>query len=81
MSETVDEKKKVSRKWIVTIWALLVGTLIVIFSGVCSIIGKEVPSNFGGLATLLFSTGIAYITGNVLQKKIYADDDSEKHLA
>lgn len=68
-----DKKKSTSRKWIVTVWAMFVGTLVVVFEGVCAFMGREAPQGFAGLATLLFSTGIAYIGGNVLQKKIYSD--------
>ena len=64
------ESKKISRKWIVTVWAMVVGTLLVLFGGVCAVWGKEFPNGFVGLATLLFSTGIAYIGGNVWQKQI-----------
>lgn len=71
----VDKKKSTSRKWIVTVWAMFVGTLIVIFEGVCAFMGRSSPQGFAGLATLLFSTGIAYIGGNVLQKKIVSDED------
>ena len=71
----VDKKKSTSRKWIVTVWAMFVGTLIVVFEGVCAFMGREAPQGFAGLATLLFSTGIAYIGGNVLQKKIVSDED------
>ena len=70
-----DKKKSTSRKWIVTVWAMFVGTLIVVFEGVCAFMGREAPQGFAGLATLLFSTGIAYIGGNVLQKKIVSDED------
>lgn len=70
-----DERKATSRKWIVAVWAMVVGTLIVIFSGVCAFMGRAVPEGFGGLATLLFTTGIAYIGGNVWQKQIYSKSE------
>ena len=79
-TEEKDEKeikKGASRKWLVTVWALLVGTAIVGFSGFCALMGKEVPQGFSGLATLLFSTGIAYIGGNVWQKQIYAHSEEK----
>ena len=73
--EEVTEKKSVSRKWIVTVWAMIAGTVIIGVSGFCVIIGKDIPDGFTGLATLLFSTGIAYIGGNVWQKQIQAKDE------
>ena len=76
----VEEKKdgkSTSRKWLVTVWALAVGTLIVIFDGVCAFMGRTAPEGFCGLATLLFSTGIAYIGGNVWQKQIFAKGREE----
>ena len=75
MSEENKDKKTTSRKWIVTVWALTVGTIIVIISGICVIKGKDIPDGFTGLATLLFTTGIAYIGGNVWQKQIYAREE------
>lgn len=73
--EDKKEKKATSRKWIVTVWALAVGTIIVGISGYCVIAGKDIPDGFTGLATLLFTTGIAYIGGNVWQKQIYAKEE------
>jgi ABC-type xylose transport system permease subunit len=70
--EDKKDKKTLSRKWIVTIWALTVGTVIVGISGFCVIAERDIPDGFIGLATLLFTTGIAYIGGNVWQKQIYA---------
>lgn len=75
MSEENKDKKTTSRKWIVTVWALTVGTIIVIISGICVVKGKDIPDGFTGLATLLFTTGIAYIGGNVWQKQIYAREE------
>ena len=74
---TEDKQKSTSRKWIVTVWAMVVGTLIVLFSGLCGLLEQEVPAGFGGLATLLFSTGIAYIGGNVWQKQIFHKAEGE----
>lgn len=75
--EDVDkkEKKSTSRKWIVTVWALIVGTIIVIISGLCVIKERDIPDGFIGLASLLFTTGIAYIGGNVWQKQIQAKEE------
>lgn len=70
-----DEKKATSRKWVVTVWAMIVGTMIVVFSAACAFMGRSVPDGFGGLATLLFTTGIAYIGGNVWQKQIYSKSE------
>lgn len=75
MEEEVKEKKSVSRKWIVTVWAMIVGTVIIIVSGFCAFTGKDIPDGYTGLATLLFSTGIAYIGGNVWQKQILAKEE------
>jgi hypothetical protein len=76
-AEETKEKKTTSRKWVVTIWALVVGTAIVGFGGFCSVKGLSYPEGFVGLATLLFSTGIAYIGGNVWQKQILHKEVSE----
>lgn len=76
-SKTEDKQKTISRKWVVTVWAMCVGTLVVLFSGFCMLIGKEVPAGFVGLATLLFGTGVAYIGGNVWQKQIQSKAESE----
>lgn len=75
MEEEVTEKKNVSRKWIVTVWAMIAGTVIIAISGFCAFTGKDIPDGFTGLATLLFTTGIAYIGGNVWQKQIYAKEE------
>lgn len=66
-----DREVKTSRKWAVTVWAMVVGTVIVLFEGFCAISGKPIPEGFNGLALLLFSTAIAYIGGNVWQKQIF----------
>lgn len=76
--EEKEQKKTTSRKWLITVWALIVGTLIVIFSGICTVTGHNYPEGFCGLATLLFSTGIAYIGGNVWQKQIYSNSQEDK---
>lgn len=76
-AEETKSKKSSSRKWAITVWAFVVGTLIVLFEGVCAVMGRELPQGFGGLATLLFTTGIAYIGGNVWQKQILHKEASE----
>lgn len=73
--EEKKEKKTVSRKWIVTVWAMIIGTLIIVISGFCAFTGKDIPEGFTGLATLLFTTGIAYIGGNVWQKQIMSKEE------
>lgn len=72
--ECKDDKRSVSRKWMVTVWAMAVGTAIVGFSGFCALRGNTPPEGFTGLATMLFATGIAYIGGNVWQKQIYGKE-------
>lgn len=74
-TEDKNKKKSVSRKWKVTVWAMTVGTVIIIISGFCAFTGKDIPDGFTGLATLLFSTGIAYIGGNVWQKQIFSKEE------
>ena len=76
--EEKKDKKATSRKWLITVWAYVVGTLMVIISGVCVFMGKDIPDGFVGLETLLFTTGIAYIGGNVWQKQIYAKGDNDE---
>lgn len=73
--EEKKDKKTVSRKWIVTVWAMIVGTIIICISGFCAFTGKDIPDGFTGLATLLFTTGIAYIGGNVWQKQIMSKEE------
>lgn len=75
MKDNKKEKKAISRKWIVTVWAMIVGTVIIGISGLCALTGKDIPDGFTGLATLLFTTGIAYIGGNVWQKQIFAKEE------
>lgn len=75
MSEDKKEKKTVSRKWIIAVWAMTVGTLIIVISGFCALTGKDIPDGFTALASLLFSTGIAYIGGNVWQKQIQSKEE------
>ena len=70
--EEKKEKKATSRKWVVTVWALIVGTIIVCTIGFLAFTERDIPDGLIGLATLLFTTGIAYIGGNVWQKQIYA---------
>lgn len=74
MEDNKKEKKATSRKWIVTVWAMIVGTVIVGISGFCAFTGKDIPDSFIGLATMLFTTGIFYIGGNVWQKQIQAKE-------
>ena len=73
--EEKKDKKATSRKWIVTVWAMIMGTIIVCIIGFLAITEKDIPNGLIGLATLLFSTGIAYIGGNVWQKQIYAKEE------
>ena len=49
--EDKKDKKTLSRKWIITIWALTVGTVIVGISGFCVIAERDIPDGFIGLAT------------------------------
>lgn len=77
MAEEEKKETKTSRKWLVTVWAMLVGTIIVIIMGFCAFTGKDIPDGFTGLATLLFTTGIAYIGGNVWQKQIQSKENEE----
>lgn len=72
MEDNKKEKKATSRKWIVTVWSMIVGTVIIGILGFCAFTGKDIPDGFIGLATLLFTTGIAYIGGSVWQKQIFA---------
>ena len=73
--EEKKDKKATSRKWIVTVWSLVMGTIIVCTIGFLAFTEKDIPNGLFGLATLLFSTGIAYIGGNVWQKQIYAKEE------
>lgn len=73
--EEKKDKKATSRKWIVTVWAMIMGTIIVCIIGFLALTEKDIPNGLIGLATLLFSTGIAYIGGNVWQKQIYAKEE------
>ena len=73
--EEKKDKKTTSRKWIVTVWAMVMGTIIVCIIGFLALTEKDIPNGLIGLATLLFSTGIAYIGGNVWQKQIYAKEE------
>lgn len=75
MKEEKKDKKATSRKWIVTVWAMIMGTIIVCIIGFLAITEKDIPNGLIGLATFLFSTGIAYIGGNVWQKQIYAKEE------
>lgn len=77
METEENAKKKASRKWIVTVWAMTLGTLIVGFACVCSVMGFHFPDGLISLAILLCSTGIAYIGGNVWQKQILHKEASE----
>ena len=70
--EEKNDKKTLSRKWIVTVWTLTVGTIIVCIIGSLAFTERDIPDGLIGLTTLLFTTGIAYIGGNVWQKQIYA---------
>ena len=74
MEDNKKEKKATSRKWIVTVWAMSVGTVIIGISVFCAFAGKDVPDGFIGLATMLFTTGIVYIGGNVWQKQIQSKE-------
>lgn len=73
--EEKKDKKTISRKWIVTVWAMVMGTIIVCIICFLAFTEKDIPNGLIGLATLLFSTGIAYIGGNVWQKQIYAKEE------
>lgn len=76
MAEEKDSKNH-SRKWIVTVWAMMAGTAIIVFTGVCALMDKVVPESFGKLSLLLFSTAIAYIGGNVWQKQIFRKEEDK----
>jgi hypothetical protein len=54
---------------------MIMGTIIVCTIGFLAFTEKDIPNGLIGLATLLFSTGIAYIGGNVWQKQIYAKEE------
>ena len=73
--EKKKKKKATSRKWVVTVWALIVGTIIVCTIGFLAFTERDIPDGLIGLASLLFTTGIAYIGGNVWQKQIYAKEE------
>mgnify|MGYP007115432231 CR=1 FL=1 len=47
-TEDKNKKKSVSRKWKVTVWAMTVGTVIIIISGFCAFTGKDIPDGFTG---------------------------------
>ena len=66
--------KYTSRKWIIAVWSMTLGTLIILFSGACSLMDKLVPSWFGGVAAILIGTGVAYTGVNVWQKQIQAKE-------
>lgn len=69
--------KYTSRKWIVAVWSMTLGTLIILFSGACSLMDKPVPSWFGGVAAILIGTGVAYTGVNVWQKQIQAKEHEQ----
>ena len=77
MADEKEDLKKTSRKWIVTVWAMIVGTLIVLFEGFCALSDSRAPEGFAGLAMLLFGTGVAYIGGNVWQKQIFKKEEDK----
>lgn len=58
-------KKLKSTKFLITIWAILMITYIVIA-------GKD---NFYGIAQLLCSVPLSYVVANVAQKAIYSRTD------
>lgn len=65
-----EENKRTSRKWIVTIWAMTMGSVLLLLEFACIFMDKQCPDGINGIVSLLFSTGIFYIGGNVWQKQI-----------
>lgn len=64
----VTTTKYKSRKWIVTVWAMLMASLIILAVFACSFTGYSVPEGAITLAGVLSSTAIAYIGGNTYAK-------------
>ncbi|MCQ2125107.1 MAG: hypothetical protein MJZ25_13080 [Fibrobacter sp.] len=71
MSDAAEKEtnpKYKSRKWIVTVWAMLMASVIILAVFACSFTGYNVPDGAITLAGVLSSTGLAYIGGNTYAK-------------
>lgn len=63
-----ENSKYKSRKWIVTMWAMAMASLIILAVLAGSFTGYDVPDGAITLAGVLSSTAIAYIGGNTYAK-------------
>ena len=76
-----DEKtlaKRKSRKWAVTVWAVVMATVVILSCSVATFLGKEIASGFLAIGATLCAVPITYIGGNVWQKSIYAKNVDEQ---
>lgn len=80
MKEDAEGKtpRTTSRKWLVTVWATVMATAVILSCAVATFLGKEIESGFLAIGTTLCAVPIAYIGGNVLQKNIYAKGGGER---
>ena len=77
MAEATDKNatKYKSRKWIITVWAMLLSTVIVLAVLTGSFTGYVMPEGAITLAGVLSSTGLAYIGGNAYMKTHGKDEN------
>ena len=76
MAENTEQTttKYKSRKWIITVWAMLLSTVIVLAVLTGSFTGYVMPDGAITLAGVLSSTGLAYIGGNSYVKTHQKDE-------
>lgn len=67
-AQNEQSSKYKSRKWIVTVWAMMMASVIIIAVFTGSFTGYDVPEGAITLAGVLSSTAIAYIGGNTYAK-------------
>lgn len=73
---TKETNKYKSRKWIITVWAMVLSTVIVLAVLTGSFTGYVMPEGAITLAGVLSSTGLAYIGGNAYMKTHVKESDN-----
>ncbi len=74
-----ETNKYKSRKWIITVWAMILATVIVLAVLTGSFTGYVMPEGAIALAGVLSSTGLAYIGGNAYMKTHGKENESVYH--
>lgn len=82
MNEGKNEEEKpekyTSRKWAVTVWAMVMASTGLLSCAAATFLGKNISGGFMGAVTTLCAVPIAYIGGNVCQKVLTPKNECER---